>query len=136
MIPEWCVEFTRFEYADKGRGPWEFDCWGFVREVQRVRFGVEDLPDLSGEYTSSEDHFSVAEVVHRYAAALADRWHRVSNPEPGDIIILKIAGEPWHCGVIVAEDWMMHVQKGINVGFERFMREPWRNRVEGYYRHV
>jgi cell wall-associated NlpC family hydrolase len=136
IVPAWCERFTRFEYADKGRGPLTFDCWGFVRHVEREQFGVNDLPDLVSEYTSAKDHRSVAEVVERYESALAASWRRIERPQPGDIIILNIAAMPWHCGVAVGGDWMMHMLKGVNVGVEHFTREPWRNRVEGFYRHV
>lgn len=136
MIPAWCEPFTRFQYSDKGRGPLTFDCWGFVRHIEREQFGVADLPDLVTEYPSAEDHRSVAEVVERYEAELATSWRRSEWPQPGDIIILNIAGMPWHCGVAVGGDWMMHMLKGVNVGVEHFTREPWRNRVEGFYRHV
>lgn len=135
VAPAWCEPFTRFQYADKGRGPVAFDCWGFVRHVQAVRFGV-DLPDLSDEYPSAEDHPAVAEVVARYERELASSWHPVADPRAGDIVIVKIAGLPWHCGVVAGGDWMMHILKGVNVGLERFTREPWRNRIEGFYRHV
>ena len=136
VAPAWCERFTRLQYADRGRGPLAFDCWGFVRHVQREQFGVDDLPDLSEEYGSAEDHDSVAEVVSQYERALASSWHPVTDPRPGDIVVVKIAGRPWHCGVAVGGDWMMHILKGVNVGLEHFTREPWRNRIEGFYRHV
>lgn len=136
VAPAWCEPFTRLQYEDKGRGPVGFDCWGFVRHVQCERFGVDDLPDLCGEYVSAEDHATVAEVVRRYERALSASWRLVCDAAPGDIVILKIAGLPWHCGVCVGGDWMMHMLKTVNVGLEHFAREPWRNRIEGFYRHV
>lgn len=136
VAPGWCEPFIRLQYEDKGRGPIGFDCWGFVRHVERERFGVSDLPDLSEEYGSAEDHAAVADVVQRYERALSSCWVPVSEPHPGDIIILKIVGHPWHCAVAVGGDWMMHILKGVNVGLEHFTREPWRNRIEGFYRHV
>jgi cell wall-associated NlpC family hydrolase len=136
VLPAWCEPFTRLQYADKGRGPQAFDCWGFVRHVQAERFGVSDLPDLADEYPSAEDHDSVAEVVRRYERALASSWVPVASPQAGDIVILKIANRPWHCGVVVGGDWMIHITRGVNVGCEHFTREPWRNRIEGFYRHV
>lgn len=136
IAPAWCLPFTRFEYADRGRGPAAFDCWGFVRHVQSERFGIVDLPDLGGAYGSSEDHGAVANVVRRYERVLAPAWRKVEDPRPGDVVIIKIAQQPWHCGVVVASRLMMHMLKGVNVGIERFDREPWRNRIEGFYRHV
>jgi cell wall-associated NlpC family hydrolase len=136
VAPAWCEPFTRLEYEDKGRGPVKFDCWGFVLHVQRSRFGRTDLPDLTEEYPSAEDHLTVASVVRKYEEALSDMWVRVKQPTPGDIVIIKIKNQPWHCGVCVGGDWMMHILKGVNVGLERFTHATWRNRIEGFYRHV
>jgi cell wall-associated NlpC family hydrolase len=135
VAPGWCERFTRFRYEDKGRGPDCFDCWGFVLFVEREQFGVTDLPDLGGEYESAEDHKSVAATVEKYKRSLSAHWVKVENPQPGDIVMLDIGGQPWHCGMAVGGDWMMHILKGVNVGLEHFTREPWRNRIEGFYRH-
>jgi cell wall-associated NlpC family hydrolase len=136
IAPAWCGQFTRLQYADKGRGPVEFDCWGFVRQVERVQFGESDLPDLREEYASSEDHLAVAATVNFWESALSLLWRRVEAPQAGDVVILKIAGRPWHCGVCVGGELFMHMQKGVNVALERFTNDVWRNRVEGFYRHV
>ena len=136
IAPAWCAPFTRFEYADKGRGPAQFDCWGFVRHVEREQFGIVDLPDLASAYPSCEDHGAVADVVRRYKRLLAAAWVLVEDPRPGDIVILNVAQHPWHCGIVVAGRLMMHMLKGVNVGIERFDREPWRNRIEGFYRNA
>ena len=138
VAPGWCGKYMRAQYKDRGRGPSDsdgFDCWGFVRFVLRSEFGITDLPDLSREYASAEDRDSVAETVNLYKRVLAANWRPVAEPGPGDIVILKIAGRPWHCGVIAGGDWMMHMLRGVNVSLEHFAREPWRNRIEGFYRH-
>jgi cell wall-associated NlpC family hydrolase len=103
--------------------------------VEQTMFGI-NLPDLADAYSSCEDHDSVAEVVSRTRDALGRLWYPVPDASPGDIVILNIGGRPWHCGVVTAGDWMLHMQKGVNVGLERFTREPWRNRVEGIYHYA
>lgn len=136
VAPAWCERYTRLQYADKGRGPVAFDCWGFVRHVLFSQFGVDDLPSLGGEYDSSENHGSVASAVKQWSNALSAVWHKVEDPQAGDIVILNIASRPWHCGVCVGGDLMMHMQKGVNVALERFSNDVWKNRIEGFYRHV
>jgi cell wall-associated NlpC family hydrolase len=135
VAPSWCKPFTNLLYEDKGRGPVGFDCWGFVRQVVRERFGLE-LPDLSDEYPSAEDHDAVAAVAERNKRLLAMEWPQVSSAREGDVVILRVAGRPWHCGICVGGDWMMHITKDVNVGLERFTNPVWRNRIEGFYRHV
>lgn len=136
VAPAWCLPFTKLEYSDKGRGPSAFDCWGFVRHVLGQHFGVTNLPDFSAEYSSAEDQAEVARTVCAGIDSLTATWKRVINPQPGDIVILRLAGHPWHCGLVVGGDWMMHMLKDVNVALERFTGPVWRNRVEGFYRHV
>jgi cell wall-associated NlpC family hydrolase len=134
--PDWCREFVELQYRDRGRGPVHYDCWGFVRLVERAVFGVFDLPDLADQYASSGDHAGVAAVVSRYKQALGETWVPVTEPGPGDIVILSIATRPWHCGICVGGGWMMHMMKDVNVGLERYGSWTWRNRIEGFYRHA
>lgn len=134
-FPEWVLRYMFATYKDKGRGPDEFDCWGLVRQIQMDQFGVE-LPSLASEYASALDRPSVAVTVQRYTEELSRAWRIVTEPMRGDIVVLRIGGVPWHCGVIIADDWMLHILGDAAVAREQISREPWKNRIEGIYRHA
>jgi cell wall-associated NlpC family hydrolase len=133
---QWCGDYIGLPFKDKGRDRDGFDCWGLVRAVMGEVFGMEDLPDYSAAYEAARDRVSVAKAV---AVGLAQGWLQLSPGEDireGDLIILKLAGRPWHCAVSAGGDWMMHVCDGSGVVLEHWTLEPWKNRVEGFYRHV
>jgi cell wall-associated NlpC family hydrolase len=135
---EWCLPYidTFIPFKDKGRDRDGFDCWGLVRHVMAEVFGVADLPDYGAAYEAAKDRVSVAKAV---AAGLAQGWRQLDqdeSPREGDLIILKLAGRPWHCAIAAGGDWMMHVCDGSGVVLEHWTLEPWKNRVEGFYRHV
>lgn len=130
--PAWCAAYVGRPFAEKGRGPDGYDCWGLARGVLIDRFGVVDLPDYGRSYAHCNDRETVART---FEAGVRDGWREVCTPRPGDVIILRLAGRPWHCGIIVAGHWMMHAQVGAGVVLERWTRDLWRNRVEGFYRY-
>jgi cell wall-associated NlpC family hydrolase len=130
--PAWCAEFVGKDYADKGRGPDAFDCWGIVRHIMACRYG-RDLPDYADAYTNGKDRESVATAVR---AGLAIRWQKVEIPSEGDLIILRLAGHPWHCAISIGGDWMLHAQEGAGVIAEQFTRPIWNKRIEGFYRYA
>lgn len=132
MVPAWCANYIGIPYRDKGRDLEGFDCWGLVRHVLMNEFGIDDLPDYVDSYTAASDRQGVAEAVQR---GLADGWSVTDQPVSGSLVILQVAGRPWHCAVAVTEDWMLHTLQGVNACLERMDSRVWRNRIEGFYQH-
>jgi hypothetical protein len=136
--PEWCRKYVGKQYQDKGRGPEKYDCWGIVLAVLKEQFGITGLPDYGDTYTTSGDWSSVSRAV---IEGLKHGWNKLSfgGPEPGDLVIINLAGRPFHCGVFVAQpDWMLHALEGTDVVLEQLSRPMWAkaNRIEGIYRHA
>ncbi|WP_263418665.1 C40 family peptidase [Terriglobus albidus] len=132
QIPAWVDEYVGKPFQEKGRGP-GYDCWGLVREVLALEFSVLGLPDYVGAYSSAFDKESVAAAIEK---GLLDGWNQVEKPQAGDLVILRLAGKPWHCGVMVSEIDMLHIVAGTNACRERLDSLTWRNRIEGYYRYA
>jgi probable lipoprotein NlpC len=131
--PTWCAEYVGLPFREKGRGPGGFDCWGLVRDGLEKQFGIIDLPDYVDSYTRTTDKLSVSAAV---AAGLAQGWQRVAGPAAGVLVILRLAGRPWHCALAVDNEWFLHAVIGSNVCLERFDSMVWSDRIEGCYRHV
>lgn len=117
-------------YRDKGRGPDAFDCWGGVRAVLLAAKGIV-LPDYADAYTSADDHDSASTAVTQ---GLADGWQAVDRPQPFDLLILRIAGRPWHCGLVVARNRFLHWAPKQTSCIERMDAPMWARRIEGVYR--
>lgn len=107
------------------------DCWGLVRLVYDREFGIK-LPGHDGvnrDTTSDED-------LADYAAAQMEDWERVRNPEPGDMVRLRIRGNPMHVGIVTAPGDFLHVRAGNDSVVDRYRSRLWADRVEGFYRYT
>lgn len=136
-VAAWAAPYVGLPYRDKGRGPDAWDCWGGVRMVFADVFGLH-LPDYGDAYRDGDDWASIAATVR---AGLADGWDRVERPEAGDLLVLRIAARPWHCGVMVNEGQFLHWPPPGRDGrqqlscIERVSDQRWMRRIEGFYRH-
>jgi len=130
--PEWCAKYVGIPFKEKGRGPDGFDCWGIVRHVLAEEFGITGLPDYVDAYTRPGDKQSVATAVR---AGLAEGWQKVDTVDAGTLIILRLAGRPWHCALAVNKEWMLHTLEGVNACLERMDSMVWNGRIEGFYQY-
>ena len=134
--PEWCARFVGIPYELAARQPDLLDCWGLCWKVLIDQFKV-DAPSYEGVVWSTKDkglkRAATGEQIEAFAAAdyipIAPGWEA-----PGDIILLRIAGHPLHCGIVAAQGWMLHSAEGSDSALERYDEMFWRNRVSGFYR--
>lgn len=144
-IPDWVTQYIGTPFVDKGRTRDGVDCWGMCRLVLTEQFGIE-LPDYANAYSDAHDHESVAVAVQ---AGLRDGWTEIDRdreaPRCGDLLVIKIAMRPWHCGLMVTPERFLHCPTqqergtGREIGsscVERLDNVMFRNRIEGIYRHA
>lgn len=141
-VPAWVAAYVGLPFADKGRTYAGCDCWGLVRLVLAEQFGIA-LPDYSDAYVDAHDHDSVSAAVQ---AGLRDGWSQVEGARQcGDLLVIKIAARPWHCGLMVTPERFLHCptqpdrRTGRETGtscIERLDNAMFRNRIEGIYRHA
>ena len=141
-VPAWVAGYIGIPFADKGRTRAGCDCWGGVRLALAEQFGIA-LPDYCDAYRNAHDHDSVSAAVR---AGLRDGWSMVDGaPQCGDLLVIKIAGRPWHCGLMVSPTRFLHWptqpdrRTGKETGtscIERLDALIWRRRIEGIYRHA
>ncbi|NMW24197.1 hypothetical protein HFP05_07300, partial [Rhodanobacter denitrificans] len=67
---------------------------------------------------------------------LADGWQRTAQPRAGDLLILRIAMRPWHCGLMLNSAQFLHAAPNDSTVIERLDRPQWARRIEGIYRHA
>jgi cell wall-associated NlpC family hydrolase len=127
------LDFTRFigiPYVDKGTDPKTgIDCWQLVKYFYSEVLG-KDIPDYMAFYQSSMDK---QEVLAAMSVGFSE-WKRVDEPEFGDVLVFRITDSPWHTGVYLYDDLMLHTIQGHNSAIERYTSIRWRHRLYGIYR--
>lgn len=102
-----------------------FGCFTVVREA------LETLGHAIPDYTEglSEEH-RLAELQAR----LTEHAREVFDPQRGDVVLLRVMGEPGHIGIMINAHEMLHCMEGIETCIERLDSARWRGRVIGYWR--
>lgn len=112
-------------FADGGRGPDTYDCWGLVREVYR-RYGAS-LPDYP---VSAMDAVRIARQMEQEAGG----WAEVKRPLPVPcLVVIRLACGSWvnHAGVYIGDGRFIHAYKTTGVIIDRIKR--WRSMIVGFY---
>jgi cell wall-associated NlpC family hydrolase len=124
MIPHWVNDYIGLPFE-------EFNCWDLFRKVYREQFNIH-LPDFKNEYNSHMDGRRIKKIMRR---ELYLNWSKKEIPKIGDGIALNIRDEPWHVGIVVSDESMLHTYNKISSCIESFKGPMWQNNIVGFYRY-
>ncbi len=125
------ADYMAIPWASGGRDASGCDCWGWVRLVAQGEFGAA-LPAYADGYLDAMDR----EEVGRLANGERGCWQEVAagGERPGDLVLLRICGQPCHVGIVVDRLRMAHNMKSTGPVIERYDRPKWARRVDGFFR--
>jgi probable lipoprotein NlpC len=112
-------------FADLGRGPEAYDCWGLVIEIGR-RLGIA-VPDYGVHY------WDIGGLNDTFRARVPE-YDRVTLPECGDIVAFKRVSGELHFGVMVDQRSVLHAGPEIGVRLNRLDNPFMRQMIDGFYR--
>lgn len=115
-------------FAEFGRGPDAFDCYGLVLEVSR-RLG-RPFPDYGSLPSASEGAIRRIEE-RRDEGAFAP----ASTPAVGDVVLMALSapGRPDHLGIVTEPGWFLHALPKRGACLSRLAL--WAPFILGVYRH-
>lgn len=125
----WAERYVGIPFVERGRSREGLDCWGLALLVLAEQFRLQNLPDFLDRYAGTRD-----KALPSVFAEGLRQWQPVLAPAPGDIVVLKIGGKPWHVGVVIARNLMLTIDRGTASVIERLDSLRWSGRIEGYYR--
>lgn len=131
-IPIWLGHYIGLPFKEHGRARYGVDCWGLVRLVLDEQFGFH-VPSYVGEYSRTTDSAAISRLIGR--EALDWRPVHIGDEALGDVIVLRMRGQPMHVGLIAGDGQMLHVERGVNSALERYTTARWQCRVEAIYRY-
>ena len=117
-------------FADGGRGPDAYDCFGLYREIRR-RLGLP-CPD----YHISALAVAQVDALIKVEAEKAWPWQAVA-PEPYALMVMK-NGPVYksHVATYMGHGRFLHIARKIPATYGRINDPAWRHRIVGYYRYV
>lgn len=114
------LKYFGIPYAPRGVPPASADCWTLARHVLESEFGFKELPAY---YYDVDDHGPVAgPLMVRELTDVHGRWADVGTDpvawQPGDLLIFRHRGDPWHIGVFIGTSAgrpvFLHTSHGCN----------------------
>ena len=132
MIPDWVNNYIGINFVEHGRDKTGCDCWGLIKLVLKEQFGIDGLIDLQQKEYNTWEKDKISKVFKKEA----EKWMNIKVPQAGDVVMLRITGMPVHVGIIIVPPWMLHCEYGKGTVLECYDRIHWKNRIEGFYRHV
>lgn len=123
--------YTGLRYLAGGRDAAGVDCWGLLRLIYDQEYGVT----LPGFAEADPERLADAALAE-YVAAHREGWQRIKVPEVGDAVLLRLAGEPMHIGVVCGDGRFIHARVDNDVVVDSYRHSRWAHRVEGFYRYT
>lgn len=136
-LPKWVGKYVGIEYEPMGRGP-RYDCFGLAYTIIDQEYGLaKELQHLvNGLQYDIDDRSSVADLINHHKELVESTWIPVEHPQEGDLVVFNIYGRPNHIGVMANSKEFMHIERTRTAEVASLRDSIWRNRVEGFYRHV
>lgn len=124
--------YMTLQFVDRGRTHEGVDCYGLAYLINREQLG-RDVPSYTEAYVTCHDSQEIASIIQREQVKT---WEPITPDavQPGDLVVLRILGHPWHCGVMLSATKFLHIERGANVSQDCVESLRWKRRVEGFYR--
>lgn len=119
------------KFVPGGRGPVEYDCFGFCAEVYR-KFGMTLPSDYGAPVDPTE-----RDVMIRGAMENAERFLKLANSEIPCLVAIMIR-PPFvtHVGVVIGPSQFIHILEGPGVCVMNLNHLHWQKRIAGFYRYI
>jgi len=120
-------QYVGLPFAEDGRGPDRYDCWGLVKRVLEKEFGLAGLPNYLG----------VESVGDAIALAKSSRtWRASSSPRRGAVVVMLTDGVPEHVGVMVDDRNVLHVDRRMAAVCVPITHPSVAGRIESFWLHA
>lgn len=129
----WAFAYLGTPWVSGGDGTLGFDCYTFMRHIQREHFGI-DMPMINAAPENYRE--VVANMRHHDEKS---NWQHVTDPREGDSVLMAHAKYPSHAGIYLDVDGggVLHCVRGQGVVFSSHAAlklSGW-SRLE-FYRHA
>lgn len=129
----WSNSYIGIPFEAFGRAQTGCDCYGLAVLIYARELDMQ-LTSYVGDYVSCDERRELDDLFSN--AIDLGPWRKVEGPaEPFDIALFRIGPTAAHCGVVVSDGLMLHVQGEDQAKVENYRAGAWKHRLLGHYRH-
>lgn len=132
-LPNWAYTVP---YKGGGRTKEGADCWGLVVLLYQEMYGIH-LPEFPNvgvvDYKDAEQSEVTSKEITRLLGTRPE-VEKVEVASQGDLIILRVLGEPVHIAFALGDNLMIHIGRTHGVVVENYMEAKWKSKVMGIYK--
>lgn len=125
-------QYLGIPFVPHGRTRTGCDCWGLVRLVYKDWFDI-DLPLFGGHEFDVNNPLAAAKLMAEGVAL--DIWRDAIEPTRGNILLFGGGPAPYHVGIWLTPELMLHTRHGIDASTERHNALIWGARRWGIFTH-
>lgn len=120
-------DYLGIPYLEHGTDGVGMSCWQLVEWYLREELNI---------HPPRYHHHGPLNTVGPVFMNHLDQWQRVppENRTRGDLVMLRVAGQPIHCGVVVDHNTFLHTLKGMDSSVDRLNSVQWNKRIMGFWR--
>lgn len=117
-------------FVPGGRGPVEYDCWGFCCEVYRM-YGLR----LPSDYAAPVENKERSALIEKEKSNTA--FLEIPAPKIPCLVTLMIR-PPYvsHIGVMIGPTEFIHIMEKAGVLINSTRSEQWKKRIDKYYLYI
>ena len=124
MLPSWVKKYVGLPFE-------KYNCWQLVCLVYKNELNII-LDTYKNEYHDSCDRENIASI---YTREMHQVYFKVDKPQSFDVAVCRVRGQPWHTGIVIEPNEMLHTQLHIDAVVQRYDQFTWKNRILGFYRY-
>lgn len=111
----WAEAYLGQPWQRGGLGPDAWDCWGFLRHIQKTHYGII-LPEVQMDFYNLR---TVIHTINRHPER--DNWVALARPADGAVALIGYGSNASHVGVYLDIDGggVLHCQQHAGVIFSR-----------------
>ena len=124
MLPGWVEKYVGLSFE-------QYNCWELICLVYKNELSIS-LCTYKNEYDDALDRKNIASI---YTRETRDTYIKVDNPQPFDVVVCRVRGQPWHACIVIVPNEMLHTQRYIDAVIEHYDQFTWKNRIIGFWRY-
>lgn len=129
-LPPWVNNYIGIEFEVKGRTFEGCDCWGLASLILLKEYAI-DVSSCESPYQNLDNHIHLENIIEEGKVD----WKQVNTPKEGDLILLRVNGYPMHMGIVLGNNYFIHIMKGMNSVIEKYNGRTWEKRISGFFRY-